>query len=72
VPALLTLVVLLSARRQYPTLADLELREAVPDRAGIPRGFWLYLLAMGLMAMGYADYPLIAYHLSNAHVVSTA
>jgi MFS family permease len=72
VPALLTLVVLLRAWRQYPRPADLEVREGVPDRTGIPRVFWLYLAAMGLIALAYADYPLIAYHLSSAHVVSTA
>jgi MFS family permease len=71
VPALLTLIVLVGAWRQYPTPADLELGEGVPDRTGIPRVFWLYLAAMGLIALAYADYPLIAYHLSTAHVVST-
>jgi MFS family permease len=71
VPALLTLVVLVSAWRQYPTPADLEVSDGVPERRGIPRVFWLYLAAMGLIALAYADYPLIAYHLSTAHVVST-
>jgi MFS family permease len=71
IPALLTLVVLLGAWRQYPTPGDLEVREGVPDRRGIPAVFWLYLAAMGLIALAYADYPLIAYHLSKAHVVST-
>lgn len=70
VPALLTLVVLLGAWRQYPHPADLETSEAVPARQGIPRVFWVYLLAMGLIAMAYADYPLIAYHFSKTHVVS--
>jgi MFS family permease len=72
VPALLTLVVLLGAWRQYPTPGDLEVREGVPDRSGIPGVFWLYLAAMGLIALAYADYPLIAYHLGEAHVVSTS
>jgi MFS family permease len=72
VPALLTLVVLVGARRQYPTPRDLEVSDGVPDRRGIPSVFWLYLLAMGLIALAYADYPLIAYHLGTADVVSTA
>jgi MFS family permease len=71
VPALLALVVLLGARRRYPTPGDLEVGETVPDRAGIQRVFWLYLLAMGLIALAYADYPLIAFHLASADVVST-
>lgn len=70
VPALLTVVVLLGARRQYPDPGDLEAGEEIPGRHGIPRVFWLYLLAMGLIALGYADYPLIAFHFSTGHVVS--
>jgi MFS family permease len=72
VPALLTLVVLLGAWRQYPAPGDLEVREGLPDRRGIPRAFWIYLAGMGLIAAAYADYPLIAYHLGKAHVVSAA
>jgi MFS family permease len=70
VPALLTVVVLLGAWRQYPHPADLEVDEGIPDRRGIPRVFWIYLLAMGLIALGYADYPLIAFHFGAAHVIS--
>ena len=28
----------------------------------IPRIFWIYLIAAALMAAGYADFPLIAFH----------
>jgi MFS family permease len=71
VPAFLTLVVLAGARRQYPTPADLEVRDGLPARRGIPRVFWVYLVAMGLIAAAYADYPLIAYHFGKARVVSS-
>lgn len=70
VPALLTLVVLAGAWRQYPTPGDLEVKEGLPDSKGIPRVFWIYLVGMGLIAAAYADYPLIAYHFGKAHVVS--
>ncbi len=36
----------------------------------LPRTFWIYLTAAALVAAGFADYPLIAYHFSKAHVVS--
>jgi MFS family permease len=71
VPALLALVVLAGAWRQYPNPADLETGQAVPDRRSIPGVFWLYLAGMGLIALAYADYPLIAYHFSTAHTLST-
>ncbi|MEU9244453.1 MFS transporter [Streptomyces sp. NPDC048385] len=72
VPALLTLVVLASAWRQYPNPADLEVGESPPSRRGVPRSFWIFLAGMGLIAAAYADYPLIAYHLGRNHVVTAA
>lgn len=71
VPALLAVGVLLRARRRYPAPADLEVGETVPGPAGIPGVFWIYLLGMGLVALAYADYPLIAFHFAKSHVVGT-
>ncbi|MFJ8601472.1 MFS transporter [Streptomyces shenzhenensis] len=70
-PAVLTLVVLACAWRQYPRPADLDIGENIPDRHGIPRAFWIYLTGMGLIAAAYADYPLIAYHFGKAHIIAT-
>jgi MFS family permease len=50
------------ARRIYPRPQDLE---AAPPPAGatvLPRLFWVYLAGAVLVAAGFADYPLIAYH----------
>jgi MFS family permease len=71
VPALLAVGVLLRAWRRYPVPADLEVGETVPGPAGIPGVFWIYLLGMGLVALAYADYPLIAFHFAKNHVVGT-
>jgi MFS family permease len=71
-PALLTLLVLALARREYPQPSALEVDEQPPEVEGIPHVFWVYLAGMGLVAAGFADYPLIAYHLGKASVVSTA
>jgi MFS family permease len=72
IPAALTMVMLTVTRREYPAPADLEVGAEVPTGVGLPRAYWTYLLAMGLVALGYADYPLIAYHFEKANVVSTA
>ena len=37
---------------------------------GSPRVFWLYLAAAALVAAGYADFPLIAYHFGKTSVVT--
>ena len=38
-------------------------------RTDLPRIFWIYLLGAILVAVGFADYPLIAYHFTRAETV---
>ena len=72
VPGTLTLLVLVVARLLYPRPEELE-RE-VPDvrTEGLPRVFWLYLAAAALVAAGFADFSLIAYHFARSAVVEPA
>src|SRR5205823_12085185 len=37
-----------------------------------PRVFWIYLIGAALVAIGFADFPLIAFHFHTASTVSTA
>jgi MFS family permease len=63
VPALINLTLVMIARLTYPTPADLEplsVKEAGSRK--LPHLFWMYLAGAGLVAAGFADYPLIAYH----------
>lgn len=69
VPAIVTLGVLVTARVLYPRPRDLEAGETALKPAGFPRAFWLYLAAAGLVAAGYADFPLIAYHFATTSAV---
>jgi predicted MFS family arabinose efflux permease len=68
-PALVTLAILLAARLLYPRPEDLE--RTAPDvrAAGLPRVFWLYLAGAALVAAGFADFQLIAYHFEKADAV---
>jgi len=61
-PALITLALLVAARLIYPRPGDME-REA-PDihAAGLSNLFWIYMIGATLVAAGFADYSLIAYH----------
>ena len=68
VPALLTLGVLLAARWFYPRPRDFEIETHI-EMKGFPRSFWLYLAAVALVAAGYADFPLIAYHFHKGSTV---
>jgi predicted MFS family arabinose efflux permease len=40
------------------------------ETRGIPGLFWLYLVGAGLVAAGFVDYPLLAYHLQTKTRVS--
>lgn len=67
-PAAINLALVLLARRLYPRPQDLERAGEVVDGA-FPRVYWIYLGGAALVAVGFADYPLIAYHFARAHVV---
>ncbi|ULA69859.1 MAG: membrane protein of unknown function [Nitrospira sp.] len=62
IPAVLALSVLMAARFLYPTPRNLESKIAQISTEGFSHAFWFYLAAAGLVAAGYADFPLIAYH----------
>lgn len=68
VPASLALAVLLINRFLYPNPRDLEVSSSRVETKGLRRSFWLYLSAVALIAAGYADFPLIAYHFKGASV----
>jgi len=40
-----------------------------PSEQTLPRVFWLYVGAAGLLALGFIDFPLLAYHFQNAALV---
>lgn len=70
IPALLAVTILIVARILYPSPRDLEpITEAAAD-GRYPKTFWLYLGAVALLAAGFADYPLIAYHFSKGTAIS--
>jgi MFS family permease len=72
VPAVLASGVLFAGRRAYPRPSDLESAAVESPRNGqmFPRVYWLYLAAAAAIAAGYADFPLIAFHLGKHHVVA--
>ncbi|MDP2895148.1 MAG: MFS transporter [bacterium] len=70
VPALVALGVLVAARQLYPRPQDLEMQTSTLHIQGMSRLFWLYLAGVALIAAGFADFPLIAFHFGRAGVVS--
>jgi MFS family permease len=69
IPAVITIALLIFARISYPRPEEMEVH--VPDvhSAGLPRVFWIYLAGAALVAAGFADFSLMAYHFQKTQVV---
>jgi len=70
IPALLALLTLACARYLYPHPQSLEVEHDNLTAQGMNRTFWLYLAGASLIAAGYADFPLIAYHFQKTSILS--
>ena len=65
VPALINIALVLLARSLYPHPQDLESSPPDVSGSGLPRLYWMYLVGAALVAAGFADYPVIAYHFGH-------
>lgn len=68
-PALGSLMALAWARRRYPRPRTLEIEDGSPTGGSLSATFWVYLIGVSLLAAGYADFPLIAFHFREAEVL---
>lgn len=68
-PAVINLLIVGIARWSYPRPQDLDAAPSVVLSTGLPRAFWVYLAGAALVAAGFADYPVIAYHFSRSQIV---
>ncbi|PSB01754.1 MFS transporter [Merismopedia glauca] len=68
VPAVVGLLVLLWSQRIYPNPRDFESKYVEIKGEGLPRRYWVYLAAVALIAAGYADFPLIAFHFQKTNI----
>jgi MFS family permease len=68
-PALAAIAVLVAARSLYPRPRDLEATQDVPDAKKMASSLGLYIVGASLIAAGYADFPLIAYHFGKQAIM---
>jgi len=68
-PAVLALVVIAMAARLYPHPQHLEVSAPTLETTGFTRPYWLYVVAVGCLGAGYADFPLIAFHFGKTAVL---
>ena len=69
VPAIITLIFLVIARLTYPTPEDMEVHHQRIETGGLPKVYWIYLAGAGLVAAGFADFSLVAYHFEKSAVI---
>src|SRR5947207_3076582 len=70
IPALLCLATLVVARISYPSPHEMEQEPADYSEAkGFPKAFWIFTGAGALIAAGFADFSLIAFHFQKASIV---
>ncbi len=70
VPAVINFSLLMLAYKTYPHPEEMETHAPDIQPRGLPRVFWLYLAGAALVAAGFADFPLIAYHFAQASTVA--
>lgn len=70
IPALINLSLVLLARALYPKPEDMETSLPTIGGSHLPRVFWIYLIGAVLVAAGFADYPLIAFHFQRNGTVT--
>jgi MFS family permease len=69
IPALINMSLVLLARTLYPKPENMETSLPTIGGSHLPRVFWVYLIGAVLVAAGFADYPLIAYHFAHTESV---
>lgn len=70
IPALLAIFTLFIAKLNFPNTENIASKNITDlKNFQIKKFFWLYLIATAFIALGFADYPLIAYHFSKNHEI---
>lgn len=72
IPALIMLSLLAVARLTYPHPEKMDSTPPNLEAKGLPRVYWLYLAGAVFVAIGFADFPFMAYHLEKMSIVSTS
>jgi MFS family permease len=70
IPASITAVLIVVTKFLYSRPEDLEPHSPKIHAEGLGRSFWIYLVGAALVAAGFADYQLIAFHLERHGVAS--
>ncbi len=71
IPAACAIVALLTARANDPTLKPEEPKGAV-EKKSFPKVFWMYIAAASLLAVGFCDFPIMAFHFEKTSLMGAS
>jgi len=69
IPALLTLLVLWVAFKNFPHPEQFEKEEVTQDHLLLKKDFTFYLIAVALFAFGFIDFPIISMHFLKLNLI---
>ena len=69
-PAAGALIALLIARLVYPQAGKATPKQV--QTTTLPKVFWTYVIAAGVLALGFVDFPLLSYHFQNTRIAQPA
>ncbi len=72
ITAVICLILIFTARFLYPKPEEMEVSIPNVESKGLPKVFWIYLAGAVLVAAGFADFSLIAYHFQKTDHIPTA
>ena len=70
IPAVITLSLVLLARSRYPNPQEFEKKTQKPQTEGLKNAYWFYLVGIAFLALGFADFPLMAYHFAKTKLLA--
>jgi len=68
IPAAISLLMLLLARRKYPRPHEFETERPEQTHDGLKSAYWFYLAGIGFLAFGFADFSLMAFHMTKTNL----
>jgi len=69
-PAIITMVLVVAARFLYPHPENLEVAAPTIEVEGLPRAFWVYFAGAALVAAGFVDFPIMAFHFQKSDAIA--
>ncbi len=71
-PAVIALLVLAIAYRLYSNPESLVIKQLEVHTQGLNPSFWWYVVAIACVGLGFANFPLIAYHFKKTELLAEA